>query len=241
MTTQATETFTLTLTDERSGGTVVVGAHATQDVTVWNVTERDGRALVTYDGMSWRIADVRRRTVRRQTDGTLSSTLSVGLVRQTRKGTDYVRNGYLWTSIEHLPDAMQSVIRASVPSVTPTEATPQPEPILPLPKPHPCGGMTLVQIKANESGTHHTTAIVDPLRLRMARQLVKYAIQRNIFCPFTGKVMDVRTAVALFAPEDDGGFDFKTVMHPDAWPTVKANALKNFPTWYVSNVRPSAL
>lgn len=244
MTTSATETFTLTLTNERSGGTVVLGAHNVQDVTMWDVAENDGRTLVTYDNMSWRIADVQR-----QTDGTLS----VGLVRQTRKGTDYVRNGYLWTSIEHLSDAMQTVIRASVPTEIPCTATEgnrecayraghdlsvfphrfvAPAPVA-VPKLRPCGGMTLVQIQATADGIHHTTAIVDPFRVRTTRELVKYRVQRNIFCPITGKVLDIRTAVALFAPEDGGGFVLKTVLHPDAWPIVKGNALKNFPTWYV--------
>lgn len=37
--------------------------------------------------------------------------------------------------------------------------------------------------------------ILDPLRLKLTRELLKYAVGRQIFCSVTGETLDVRTAV----------------------------------------------
>jgi len=93
--------------------------------------------------------------------------------------------------------------------------------------------MTLVQIRATDDGHHHTTTIEDPLRVTLTRNLIKYMVQRAMFCPFTGKILDMRRVIALGPIDAAGDFDPKSVMHPDAWAAVKDNALKNFPDFYV--------
>lgn len=45
----------------------------------------------------------------------------------------------------------------------------------------------------------------NPLELRANRSLLKYAVQKQITCPRTGQVLDVRTAVAVTVKNSKGG------------------------------------
>lgn len=37
--------------------------------------------------------------------------------------------------------------------------------------------------------------LIDPLRIKLTRELLRYAVGRAIFCSITGEILDVRTAV----------------------------------------------
>lgn len=56
---------------------------------------------------------------------------------------------------------------------------------------------------------------ISPANKRAGRQLVKAAVMRQIFCPFTGTIMDMRRAVVV----DTGTRQF--VMHATHWDEVK--------------------
>lgn len=45
----------------------------------------------------------------------------------------------------------------------------------------------------------------DPLELRVKRELLKFEVQKQITCPRTGDVLDVRTAVAVTVKNAQGG------------------------------------
>jgi hypothetical protein len=64
------------------------------------------------------------------------------------------------------------------------------------------------------------------LRHRVEKETLKFHVQRAIFCQVTGRVLDVRRAVALRA-EDPAGRTATVVMTGDAWDANKKRLLAN--------------
>lgn len=61
---------------------------------------------------------------------------------------------------------------------------------------------------------------MDAIEAKVNRELIKYAVQRAIFCPYTGQVLDMRRAVLV---QVKGGGSF--IMTADWWDAQKANVL----------------
>lgn len=52
---------------------------------------------------------------------------------------------------------------------------------------------------------------------KMRKEMVRYLVQREIFCPYTGHLLDIRTCVVLV--DKDG--DPEIVMAPEAWEVIE--------------------
>lgn len=55
----------------------------------------------------------------------------------------------------------------------------------------------------------------ETVRDAVVRNMIHYKVCRDIFCPVTGQVLDVRTVVSVVGGPD--GDDVLVVMSPDAW------------------------
>lgn len=60
--------------------------------------------------------------------------------------------------------------------------------------------------------------LLDPLRAQMRKALVKYLVQKAIFCPRTGAVLDVRKCVVL----NDRDGDPCAVVSQEGWKQIVA-------------------
>jgi len=112
MTTSQTHTLDLA-SDARSAGTMITDARTTVGLVKWDV-QNNGRALTTLHGEPIRISEIILSS-----DGRIF----VGTMRQTRKGTDYVRNGYMWVSVDMLDATMAETVRMTVASTPELDVT----------------------------------------------------------------------------------------------------------------------
>lgn len=64
----------------------------------------------------------------------------------------------------------------------------------------------------------------DPFRNSINRESLKYMVQREIFCPFTGNVLDVRNAVEIDITKPDGK-TVPIVMIAEHWDACKDEVL----------------
>ena len=68
---------------------------------------------------------------------------------------------------------------------------------------------TLTLYRSTDGASHRVT---DPIRAALIRQLIKYAVQRTMFCPVTGEILDTRKCAALFLGENPESADLKAVI-----------------------------
>ena len=67
----------------------------------------------------------------------------------------------------------------------------------------------------------------------LRKQALKYAVQRTIFCPHTGNILDMRTAIMIDVEDENGKTLFCEVVSPallDKLQNAKDNVLKIHPT-----------
>ena len=64
---------------------------------------------------------------------------------------------------------------------------------------------------------------LSPLERRVNRESLKFSVQRQIFCPYTDRILDVRQAVLLTVKGQVSCVEF--VMHANHWDGVKDSVL----------------
>jgi hypothetical protein len=64
---------------------------------------------------------------------------------------------------------------------------------------------------------------LSPLERRVNRESLKFSVQRQIFCPYTDRILDVRRAVLLTVKGTATCVEY--IMHADHWDDVKLSIL----------------
>lgn len=67
--------------------------------------------------------------------------------------------------------------------------------------------------------------MTSPLELHLRREMIKFAVQRAIFCPFTQVTLDCRTAVVIETADDK----YLGVVSPEAWASMADTVREKIP------------